>query len=456
MLIDQYRQMHESPDMFQGFSMMPHIHRIKKLIDLHGAQTILDYGCGKGKQYEATVEAPGGPYPNLEAFWGVAVSKYDPAYPPYSRPPFGPFDGVVCTDVLEHLESEEDAGQVVATLFSAAKQFVFASISCKEAVKTLPDGRNAHTLIRDPEWWKNLFCGFDTPWVIVCTDAQKQVVFSNFDWREQQKIEVKTRNCVPDEQICAQVEYAQSLGLPWAVPCRPNDDTVVVVSGGPSWTHHIEAIRALQNDGAKVVCVKSSHDELIRQGIVPWGCCLLDPREKVRDFVSNPHPEVRYFTATMVHKVTLDRLIEKNAKVFLYHALVGAGEHEIADRNGMMILGGSSAAMRFLPMLRFLGFRHFKLFGFDACFGSETKVKGYESAHVAGEQLSVAVNGKEFNTDTELLAQVQDFNELMGMTEKSKGALPGCRVEVIGEGIIPHVWGMLNKNHIETRLDDVY
>lgn len=36
----------------------------------------------------------------LEEYWGIEVTKYDPAWPEYSTPPEGKFDLVICTHVL--------------------------------------------------------------------------------------------------------------------------------------------------------------------------------------------------------------------------------------------------------------------------------------------------------------------------------------------------------------------
>ena len=50
----------------------------------------------------------------MAAWPGVAVTCYDPGYAPFAEPCEGTFDGVITTDVLEHIP-EEDIGWVLCT-----------------------------------------------------------------------------------------------------------------------------------------------------------------------------------------------------------------------------------------------------------------------------------------------------------------------------------------------------
>jgi hypothetical protein len=165
-LLHQYQVMHREgethlgipPDKtFPGKSLPPQAGRVKRLIDLTGARTILDYGCGKGQQYLPMpfTDGTGVTHPDIPSWWGVKVSCYDPGYAPYSTLPEGVFDGVICTDVLEHCP-EEDMEWIVGELFGYARRFVFANVACFPAVKRLPSGQNAHCTVRPAKWWRAL------------------------------------------------------------------------------------------------------------------------------------------------------------------------------------------------------------------------------------------------------------------------------------------------------------
>jgi len=161
-----YRSMHREGDVqnniapehtFPGQSVIPQAAQIKQWIEKTGAKTILDYGSGKGLQYETELKKKDGSasWPSVKAYWGTQVQCYDPSYPPFSTLPEGTFDGVICTDVLEHCP-EEDMPWIIDEIFSYARKFVFANAACYAAKKTLPNGENAHCTIRPAAWWAEL------------------------------------------------------------------------------------------------------------------------------------------------------------------------------------------------------------------------------------------------------------------------------------------------------------
>lgn len=166
-LLAMYRQLHLQGDpsaarpaarTFDGRSLLPNAPRIKRLIQRSDARRILDYGSGKGTQYDSTpiVVQGQGEWDSVLDFWDVdEVVCFDPAYPVYSRMPEGTFDGVIATDVLEHCPGE-DMAWIVDEMFGFATRFVYATIACYPAAKRLPNGENAHCTIRPPEWWDEL------------------------------------------------------------------------------------------------------------------------------------------------------------------------------------------------------------------------------------------------------------------------------------------------------------
>ena len=152
---------HPPEQTFPGYSLDSQVERIREMIVRTGADSILDYGCGKGKQYEPRPirSKAGETWPSVIDYWDVGeITCYDPCYEPYSKLPQGHFDGVICTDVLEHCP-EEDLPWIVEELFSYAMRFVFANVACYPAKKRLPNGENAHCTIKSPDWWSTLLRG---------------------------------------------------------------------------------------------------------------------------------------------------------------------------------------------------------------------------------------------------------------------------------------------------------
>ncbi len=200
-LTKQYGRMHAEGEVhlgiaaaetFPGSSLAPHVTAIKDLIAGSGARTILDYGAGKGLQYRPHRVMVAGRHvaDGIAEYWDVdEVRCYDPGYAPYAALPEGRFDGVICTDVLEHCP-EEDLPWIVSELFGYAKRFVYANVACYPARKRLPDGNNAHVTIREPRWWRELFVRTaanygDIAWELHADarvgDALRDHVFRNTD-----------------------------------------------------------------------------------------------------------------------------------------------------------------------------------------------------------------------------------------------------------------------------------
>lgn len=175
-LLESYRQMHENgyqqnlgngtkrkiaaERAFSGDQLPKHIPTITQLIEQSGANSIIDYGSGKGSHYgRVEIKDSGGKLvaTSLAEFWNVdQITLYDPGIPAFEDLPDEQHDGVISTDVLEHLP-RADAPWVVEEMFSLAVKFVFANVACYPAVTQLPDGSNAHETVQHPQWWAGLF-----------------------------------------------------------------------------------------------------------------------------------------------------------------------------------------------------------------------------------------------------------------------------------------------------------
>lgn len=174
-LLKMYAQMHDGGSMakvgenthqltakatFPGNELPKFADHIAGLIRETGSASVLDYGSGKGLQYDPQhVIGQDGKEIDICKKWGIDrdnVSCFDPGVPAFNTLPDGPFDAVVSTDVLEHI-SREDVFWVIEEMFARANKFVFCSIACYPAKTLLPDGTNAHVTIMNPYWWIGIF-----------------------------------------------------------------------------------------------------------------------------------------------------------------------------------------------------------------------------------------------------------------------------------------------------------
>lgn len=99
--------------------------RIKDVIDRFGCKTILDFGCGKGKQYNAAVNRDEHGL-SLEQFWGIKPTLYDPGVKAFGADPVGKFDLVICVQVLGSIPTV-DLPLVIDRLYQFADKAIFVA-----------------------------------------------------------------------------------------------------------------------------------------------------------------------------------------------------------------------------------------------------------------------------------------------------------------------------------------
>lgn len=138
-----YKQLHNKGK-YDGKARF--VSQFTELVKETKSQSMLDYGCGKGLHYtEGKV--------HLENDWGFTPTLYDPAVPGIDKLPEEKFDIVYTTEVLEHIP-ESHIDQTLDYIFSHANKLIFMSACLCLAVKKLPNGENAHCLVKSPKWWE--------------------------------------------------------------------------------------------------------------------------------------------------------------------------------------------------------------------------------------------------------------------------------------------------------------
>lgn len=136
----QQTELHRNPD--YGVASVHWAPTVADIARQTKPHHILDYGSGKGRLGTELRKLLKGPF---------ELRQYEPAVPELSGAP-EPSDLVACIDVLEHIEPDcLDA--VLDDLRRVTARVGIYTIATGPAVKTLPDGRNAHLIQEGPEWW---------------------------------------------------------------------------------------------------------------------------------------------------------------------------------------------------------------------------------------------------------------------------------------------------------------
>ena len=252
-------------------------------------------------------------------------------------------------------------------------------------------------------------------------------------------IHVTPKDCVPDENLVGNIKKNLKLIDNWLEKGRAHADKVIIVSGGDStdWKH----VRKLsRQDNTRVVCVKHSYPHLLKNGIQPWGCVILDPRPLSgksthgiirKTLFHKVDPKTIFFLASMTNPSVTRLLNKQKATVWGWHAFsetlraeadkrqpiqnntINVSEEFNIPPDTTFITGGTCAAMRAIGMMHILGFRTFDLFGYD-CIIPEPSEKDKKKKERDGRPkfMNVTVDDHKFWTTGELLAMAQDCEKL--------------------------------------------
>jgi len=134
----QQEALHENPH--YGKASIHYAPMVSELMNKLEVHHLLDYGAGKcnlGK--------------HLKVDHKFTYQAYDPGVPELAGDPV-PAEMVACIDVLEHIEPDF-LENVLDHLEALTEAVLFCTVCTAPAKKTLPDGRNAHLIVRPIEWW---------------------------------------------------------------------------------------------------------------------------------------------------------------------------------------------------------------------------------------------------------------------------------------------------------------
>lgn len=263
------------------------------------------------------------------------------------------------------------------------------------------------------------------------------------------QLKIVTTNSLPNENIQKNILENQAQIKNWINLCLPTEEEIVVASAGPLFL--AEDLEEEVKAGRKIVAVKHALKRLQEANIKPWACILLDPRDHVYDFVDNPDKDILWFVASQVTPKAVKKLLDSGCEVWGYHASVGAGEAELINRQpGAVVSGGSATATRGLFVLDRLGFKKFRLYGYDLCFGNKPDLKakdqyGQPKNFEIQMQYKLPYYGDSrwFWSEGQLLAQAEEFKQILGMGI--------WKIKVLGYGIAQFLYNIHRINDLRMR-----
>lgn len=179
------------------------------------------------------------------------------------------------------------------------------------------------------------------------------------------------RNAVTMDAEVRQVKIAVSQGYP-SIKLEPlKDEAISIVGFGPS------LVDTWQDITHPCITVSGAHDFLVERGFLPDYHAECDGREHKVKHLEKPNDFTTYLIATICSPQAWVKLEGK--KVVTWHNANGRhivdwiGEN---DPGTIMVAGGSVVGMSAIHLAGLMGYRKFKLFGFDGNFRQDKRHAG--------------------------------------------------------------------------------
>lgn len=252
---------------------------------------------------------------------------------------------------------------------------------------------------------------------------------------------IQAKDCVDESQLHANIAANIKLIDKSVAKCAMDKRKVVIVSAGPSAEKYIDLVKEEQSRGSITVCVKHSLPTLMKHGVIPDSCVILDPRpldgvsthNVVRKdlYAKFDKQKTKFMIASMTHPSVTRYLLKEGADVFKWDAEVSAIREHFKYQVPFSIIGGSCSAIRAFPLYRMMGFSDFMLLGFDCCF-YEDSLPDITAKLADGrpKYMKVTVEGKEFVSTGELCALYQDVVNLL------KFPMLDAKLDIVGDGMV--------------------
>lgn len=203
--------------------------------------------------------------------------------------------------------------------------------------------------------------------------------------------------------------------------------TLMIAAGGPSLA---DSVLQLQLDrarlGASLWSLNGAHDFLIGRGIVPDAMVMLDSRPGMVSFVKNSRAEVEYLIATQCDPMVFASLMHDHRNVRKWTGWYWGVDDE------KWIGGGATVGQKAICLGYVLGYRKFKLFGYDSSYRDGHDHAYQQTMNENDLTVEVVLRGQKFTAARWMVKQVVEF---LGMADVL--TRKGCEIDVYGDGLLP-------------------
>lgn len=248
------------------------------------------------------------------------------------------------------------------------------------------------------------------------------------------------------QTIRRNVAINKARDIPSCKEAPAHDRVLVIAAGGPSLADNVGLIALEQAYGAEVWALNGAHDFLIDHGIKPTAMVMLDSRRECVDaFLAHPHPGVEYLISTQCDPDAFDCLHEQEW-------FWGEEPYSVKKWTGwywgveddLVIGGGATVGLKSIMLAAAMGYRHFKLFGYDSSYRDGVDHAYPQPLNASDLRVDVVLYGRKFTCARWMAKQVVEFlAAAQALTEQW-----GCTIEICGDGLLPYAASIARRERI--------
>lgn len=235
------------------------------------------------------------------------------------------------------------------------------------------------------------------------------------------------RNAVTMEAEVRQVKIAVAQGYPSIRLEGIKDEPISIVGYGPSLADTWQQITR------PCITVSGAHDFLCERGLTPTYHAECDGREHKTRHLEKPNRETVYLMATIVAPRMWELL--EGCRVVTWHNANGKhivdwiGEN---DPGTILLAGGSVVGLSAIHLAGILGYRRFRLFGFDCNF----RESRHAGTHYGPPQKVIEriVGARVWKTTP----QMSNAADELGWLIRDH---PELEIEIIGDSMVKALYG---------------
>lgn len=176
----------------------------------------------------------------------------------------------------------------------------------------------------------------------------------------------------------AKLNHKSIKELPGFAVIKGHNVPIALVGGGPSVKTELDNIKDFQAAGFPVIACGSSHDYLVKNGIIPEYCTVCDPDPITAEYLKLHNEYTKYLVALSCDDAVFDTL--KDRKIYVWNCRSDEAAESLKDElvGHVDVLGGCTVGLRSISIAMCFGYTNLHFWGFDSCMGSGDAHHAYE------------------------------------------------------------------------------